>query len=116
MILPMAIDANRSPAMLVRIVKELDPSLEHKSDQCVRSRPAIAVIHGQRLAEHMLDQVQFFVFLKNPAPVLPGGRVPAPDRCKGEHRFGRDQPIRIFRDHGLKFAQEQQRQLDRDAA
>ena len=115
-ILPMAIDPNGSPAVLVRIVKELDSRLEHKSDQSVRSRPAVAVIHGQRLAEHMLDQVRFFVFLENPAPVLPRERIPAPDRCKGEYRLGRDQPLRIFCDHGLKFAQEQQGQLDRDAA
>ena len=116
MILPMAIDANASPAVLVRIMKELDSSLQHKSDQSVRSRPALAVIHGHRLAQHMLDQVRFFVFLKNPAPVLPGEWIRAPDRCKGEHRLGRDQPLRIFRDQGLKFAEEQQGQLDRDAA
>jgi hypothetical protein len=44
------------------------------------------------------------------------GGSPTPDRCKGEYRFGRDQPIRIFRDRGFKLAQKQQRQLDRDAA
>src|ERR1035437_8475330 len=53
-ILPMAIDANASPAVLVRIVKELDSSLEHKSDQSVRSGPAVAVIQGHRPAEHLL--------------------------------------------------------------
>ena len=74
------------------------------------------MIQGHRLAEHMLDQIRFFVFLENPAPVLPGDRIPAPDRRKGEYRLGRDQPLRIFCDQGLKFAQEQQRQLDRDAA
>ncbi len=36
-ILPVAIDPNRSPAVLVRIVKELDSSLEHQSEQSVRS-------------------------------------------------------------------------------
>ena len=64
----------------------------------------------------MLDQVRFFVFLESPAPVLPRERIPAPDRCKGEYRLGRDQPFRILCDHGFKFAQEQQGQLDRDAA
>ena len=106
-ILPMAIDANGSPAVLVRIVKEFDSRLEHKCDQSVRSRPALGVIQGHRLAEHILDQVRFFVFLENPAPVLPRERIPAPDRGKGEYRLGRDQPLRIFCDQGLKFAQEQ---------
>ena len=115
-ILPMAIDANGSPAVLVRVVKELDSALEHKSDQSVRSGPAVGVIQGHRLVEHILDQSQFFVFLENPAPVLPGERIRAPDRGKGEYRLGRDQPLRIFCDLGLKFAQEQPGQLDRNAA
>jgi len=115
-ILPMAIDPNASPAVLVRIVKEFDSSLEHKSDQSVRSGPAVAVIQGHRLAEHMLDQIRFFVFLENSAPVLPGDRIAAPDRGKGEYRLGRDQALGIFCDLGLKFAQEQQGQLDRDGA
>ena len=116
MILPVAVDPNASPAVLARIVKELDSSLEHKSDQPVRSGSAIAVIQAQRLAEHVPDQIPFFVFLENPAPVLPRDRIPAPDRCKGEYRLGREQALRIFCDHRLKFAQEQQGQLDRDAA
>ena len=116
MILPVAIDANASPAVLVRIVKEFDSGLEHKSDQSVGSGPAVAVIQRHRTAEHMLDQVRLFVFLENPAPVLPRERIPAPDRGKGEYRLGRDQALRIFCDQGLKFAQEQQGQLDRDAA
>jgi len=111
----MAIDPNGSPAVLVRIVKELDSSLEHKPDQSVRSG-SLAAINRHRLVEHILDQSRFLVLLKNPAPMLPGERIPAPDRGKGEYRLGRDQPLRILRDHGLKFAQEQSGQLDRDAA
>jgi len=64
----------------------------------------------------MLDQIRFFVFLENSAPVLPGDRIAAPDRGKGEYRLGRDQALGIFCDLGLKFAQEQQGQLDRDGA
>src|ERR1035437_4494501 len=69
-ILPVGIDPNASPAVLVRVVIELDSGLEHKSDQSVRSGPAVAVSQGHRPAEHMLDQLRFFVFLENPAPVL----------------------------------------------
>ena len=107
MILEVPIDPNGSPAVLVGVVKEFDSRLEHKSDQSVRSRRAVALIDGHRRAEHILDQVRFFVFLENPAPVLPGERIRAPDRGKGEHRLGRDQPLRIFCDQGLKLAQEQ---------
>ena len=107
MILPMAIDANGSPAVLVRIVKEFGSGLEHQSDQSVRSRSAVAAIHGHRLAEHMLDQIRFVEFLENPAPVLPRERIRGPNRCKGEYRLGRDQQLWIFHDPGLKFAEEQ---------
>ena len=115
-ILPMAIDAQGSPAVLVRIVKELDSGLQHQSNQPVRCRPTRGLIQANRLAEHMLNQVRFFVFLEEPAPALPGERMRAPDRGKGEHGLGRDQQLRIFRDPGLKFAQEEQGQLDGDAA
>src|SRR5208337_3741308 len=74
MILEVPIDPNGGPAVLVEIMKELDSTLEHESDQSVRSRPAVAVLHGQWSSEHVLDQVRFFVFLENPAPVLPGER------------------------------------------
>jgi hypothetical protein len=116
MIFPVTIDANRGPSVLVGIVKELDSSLEYKPDEYVSGGPTIAAIDGQRLAEHMFDQVQFPEFLKYPPPALPRGWVRTPDRCKGEDSFGRDQPIWVLRDYGRKFAQEQQRQLDRDAA
>src|SRR5208337_2710238 len=115
-ILEVPIDPHGGPAVLVRIAEELDSGLEHQPDQSVRSRPAVAALQGQRSAEHVLDQVRFFVLLEDPAPVLPGERIPAPDCGKGEYRLGRDQPLRIFRDQGLEFTQEQQGQFDRDAA
>src|SRR5271156_3581356 len=55
-ILPVAIDPNGSPAMLVGIVKEFDSRLEHKRYQSVRGGFAVAGIQGDRRAEHMLDQ------------------------------------------------------------
>ena len=116
MILPVAVDAKGSPAVLVGIVKEFDSRLEHESDQSVRGGITVAVFQRQRRAEHVLDQFRFFILLKNPAPVLPRDRIPASDRCKGEYRLGRDQPFRIVCDQRFKFAQEQQGQLDRDAA
>ena len=102
--------------MLVGIVKEFDSRLEHESDQSIRGGLTFGMFQGQRRAEHMLDQVCFFVFLKSPAPVLPRERISASDRCKREYRLGRDQPFRVFGDQGFKFAQEQQSQFDRDAA
>src|SRR5208337_4652871 len=107
MILEVAIDPNGSPGVLVGIVKELDSRLEHQSDQSVRSRPAVAALQGQRRAEHVLEQVRFFVLLENPAPVLPGEWIPTPDRGKGEYRLGRHQPLGILCDYRLKFTQEQ---------
>jgi hypothetical protein len=104
MILPVAIDAKGSPAVLVGIVKEFDSRLEHKSDQSVRGRLAFGVIQRQGWAEHMFDQVCFFMFLESPAPMLPSQGIPAPDRGKGEYRLGRDQPFRVFCDQGFKFA------------
>src|SRR5271166_6094140 len=67
-ILPVAIDPNRSPAVLVGIVKEFDSRLEHQTDQSVRGGLAVAGIDGHRITEHMLDQVRFPMFLENPAP------------------------------------------------
>lgn len=101
--------------MLVGVVKELDSGIERQSNQSVRSRPATD-IRRQRTAEPVLYEVGFFQLLQNPAPVLPGARILAPDRGKGEHCLGRDQPLRIFRNSRLKFAQEQQREFGRDAA
>ena len=115
-ILEVPIDPNGSPAMLVGIVKEFDSRLEHKSGQSVRSGAAVALFQRQRTAEHVLEQLRLLVFLKNPAPMLPRDRIPTSNRRKREYRLGRDQPLGILWDHGLKFAQEQQRQLDRDAA
>jgi hypothetical protein len=115
MILPVAIDAKGSPAVLVGIVEEFDSRLEDESDQSVCGGIAFGMIQGQRRAEHVFDQVRFFIFLQSPAPMLPRERIPASDRCKGEYRLGRNELFRIL-DHGFKFAQEQQGQLDRDAA
>jgi hypothetical protein len=116
MILPVAIDVQGGPSVLVGIVKEFDSRLEHKCDESVRGRLAFGVIQRQGRAEHMLDQVCLFIFLESPAPMVPREGIPAPDRCKGEYRLGRDQPFRVFCDQGFKFAQEQQGQLDRDTA
>jgi hypothetical protein len=79
-------------------MKELDSALEHESYQPLSSGAVLAVIHGHRLVEHILDESQFFVLLENPAPVLPGERISAPDRGKGEYRLSRDQPLRILCD------------------
>jgi len=87
MILPVVINANGSPAVQIRVVKELDSRLEHKSDQPVRSGPAVVVISGDWLIEHIFDQVRFSIFLENSAPVLPRERIHAPHRSKREYRL-----------------------------
>src|SRR5215469_14281249 len=116
MVLEVSVDPNRSPAALVGIVKQFDPGVERKPNQPVSRVVADGRVSRNRIGEHVLDQFGFVVLLQNPAPALPGRRIRASDCRKREHRLGRDQPVGIIRDLGLKLAQEQQRQLDCDAA
>ena len=56
-VLPVLINLNRGPAVLLRIVKELDPGVKRKGDQPGSVRFPPAAINPRRLAQHVLDDV-----------------------------------------------------------
>jgi len=92
----MAANVNRSPPLLVRIMKGLKSRIRSQPDQCIRLRFPVRVTDALRLPEHVFDERCFTVFFKNCIPAFPLNRVRMPDGGKAQHRLRRNQQLRIF--------------------
>src|ERR1022692_2999492 len=86
-VLPVVVDFNRGPAVLLRIVEELDPGMHSESDKSGRvGLPSTAVI-PRPLAQHVFNHVGLLILGEDRAPAFPLGRIGAPDSRKGQYRF-----------------------------
>src|SRR5258708_18138758 len=67
-VLPVSVNANGSPALLVGIVKQLKSRVQGQPDQSVGLGLPLQVFAARGLAEHVFDQVRLLVLLKNRPP------------------------------------------------